>query len=526
MGLKQIKLMIRYKLTTKIAKSNRFFYGYIVLAVSSLGYFFSGPGQTYFISVFIDHYIADFNWNRSTISSLYSIATLTAGLMLFIIGKLADKYGQRRLILIVAIILGINCMWNSYISNLWMLFAGFFLGRLTGQGSMTLLPSTVIPNWFHKKRALAFSLLSLGNVIASIVVPPLNSFMIGIWDWRIVWRFWAILLWFLFVPLTYLFHYNRPQELGLEPISYKNNVKTIKDNSANSQDNHNNDNHNSIDTTKNNNNLDCIDDLTNSNKNNPIKADNSSNNSQYTDNNADNSSNNSQYYTDNNADNSSNNSHCRDNKENNDIVDNKPKSTHIYLNNYSLKDALRTRSFWGMMYCQILIPIINTGIVFHFISILGSKGIPPLTASMALSALALVSFPSTFLAGLIMDKIKSHHAASIISLLLLISLCLLLVAQSIYVALAFAVVQGVAMGFQSINNGLVWPEYYGTRNLGSIRSIAMTATVLASAIGPIPLGIAYDKFNSYNQAIILFMILPLIGIVVALLSPRPKRKVS
>lgn len=36
------------------------YYGWYMVMIAGLGVFFSGPGQTYFISVFIDQYITDF----------------------------------------------------------------------------------------------------------------------------------------------------------------------------------------------------------------------------------------------------------------------------------------------------------------------------------------------------------------------------------------------------------------------------------------------------------------------------------
>jgi MFS family permease len=138
----------------------------------SLSVFFSSPGQTYFTSVFIEHYIADFGWLRSLVSSLYSAATLISGSLLMFVGRLADKYGSRRMTMVAAVVLGLATLFNSLIVAPWMLFATFFLGRISGQGSLTLLPATILPKWFVRKRALAFSLMSLGSVIGSATLPP------------------------------------------------------------------------------------------------------------------------------------------------------------------------------------------------------------------------------------------------------------------------------------------------------------------------------------------------------------------
>ncbi|MDP3385728.1 MAG: hypothetical protein Q8S24_00735 [Eubacteriales bacterium] len=70
------------------------FYGWIIVAVGALSLFFSGPGQTYSISIFIDYYIRKFDWSRTAISSFYSIATLISGFSLPFVGRIIDSIGH------------------------------------------------------------------------------------------------------------------------------------------------------------------------------------------------------------------------------------------------------------------------------------------------------------------------------------------------------------------------------------------------------------------------------------------------
>ena len=86
----------------------------------------------------------------------------------------------------------------------------------------------------------------------------------------------------------------------------------------------------------------------------------------------------------------------------------------------------------------------------------------------------------------------------------------------------YALVHGTFMAFDAVSTGVVWPNYFGRKNLGSIRGFAMTAMVLGSALGPLPFGIAYDYFGSYNQIMIGILILPLFAIIASLFSPPPK----
>src|SRR5699024_1463081 len=113
-----------------------------IVFIAGLGVFFSGPGQTYSNSAFIDEYIRDFGWSRSQVSGLYSLATLLAGLIMIFVGRFIDRFGQRIMMVSIGTLFGLACFFNSIVSSMWMLALGFFLVRLLGQGSMSLIPNT------------------------------------------------------------------------------------------------------------------------------------------------------------------------------------------------------------------------------------------------------------------------------------------------------------------------------------------------------------------------------------------------
>jgi sugar phosphate permease len=413
--------------SNRLARSDRFYYGWIILALSSLSYFFSAPGQTYFTSTFIDTYIQEFGWTRSTISTTYSLATMTSGLLLFWVGRQIDRFGQKTVTLVVAALLALTCIWLSLVNGLPMLFFGFLASRYLGQGSMTLLPATLLPNWFAHRRPLAFSLMSVGGVVGSTFLPPLNRYLIDTIGWRTVWRIWAIAFAAIFIPLVAIFMQNHPRDVGLTTAGEQRQKPNAGAVPARFQD----------------------------------------------------------------------------------------------VPSWTLKEAIRTRAYWGMLYSQLLLPLIVTGLTFHFISIMKIRSISPDQAAYLISLLAVVSFPTTLFAGWILSKVKIHHTAMAISLFMGAALTILLLTKGLPGAIVLTILLGSAMGLQTVWGGLVWPNYFGTRYLGSIRSLAMSATVLGSAFGPIPLGFAFDLTGSYHIALVGMIGLAALGILAAALSPRP-----
>ncbi len=406
-----------------LAKSSRIDYSYVILAVASLSTFFSAPGQTFFISGFTDIYVEQLGLSRSLVSGMYSAGTLLSGLIIFSMGRMADRFGARRMNILSAVLLGAVCLFNSFHVNFVTLFIGFFAARYFGQGAMSMLPSIFVPRWFHKKRAMAFAALQIGGTAASTLVPLINLGLTGLVGWRGTWRVWGGLLWLVFVPIAAIFLINRPSDIGLAPIgSEKQPGKTPDEDSG----------------------------------------------------------------------------------------------------SFTLRQAVGTFAFWGMLFCQIILPLTGTGIVFHLISIFEAGGMPAASGSIYLSIISIASFVMVLLSGKLLERIKPNVFSAIFCAAELVALLLLIVARSTPVALVFAVLHGCATGMFTVCNGFVWPDYFGTRHLGDIRGVTMMGSVICSAIGPLPLGILYDLTGSYTTALLLLAALPAAGLIVAALVRRPR----
>jgi len=210
------------------------YYGWVIVVVSAMSLFLSSPGQTYSISVFINVYKEEFGYSSTMISTAYSIATILSGLLLVFMGKAIDKFGIRKMLVVVTIMLGFTTFFNSFVSSIYMIFFGFILLRYFGQGSMSLIPSTLVPQWFEKKRAFAISLASIGGLLGMLVVPSLNLWMIMNIGWENAWRVWSLFLIVGFVPIVLLFTSNKPEDVNMTmenelPSSKENIEKALKE---------------------------------------------------------------------------------------------------------------------------------------------------------------------------------------------------------------------------------------------------------------------------------------------------------
>ncbi len=71
------------------------FSGWRVLLLVWIAVFFTGPGQTYGTSPFVEPMIDELGMSRSLFSTLYSVGTLASAVTLMALGRQIDRHGSR-----------------------------------------------------------------------------------------------------------------------------------------------------------------------------------------------------------------------------------------------------------------------------------------------------------------------------------------------------------------------------------------------------------------------------------------------
>jgi sugar phosphate permease len=193
------------------------FYGWIILPVAGLALFLSGPGQTYNISVFIDPIIEETGWSRTLISSIYTAGSLSASLGMIIVGRLLDKYGARIMLVLIGVLFGIALLFMGTVKVPIALYLGFAAIRTLGQGSLILIPTTLISLWFVKFRGKATALATLGLPLSQATLPILTLTLISRFGWRSAWSILAISVWILLIIPAIFIVRRSPESLGLSP---------------------------------------------------------------------------------------------------------------------------------------------------------------------------------------------------------------------------------------------------------------------------------------------------------------------
>jgi len=193
------------------------YYGWVVWFVALVGMIATSPGQSFSVSLFFDFFIEDFGLDRTTVSSLYGAGTFIASLTLTWVGRKLDLLGNRRMGVIVGILFGIVLTLCSLITGPFILLLAFIGIRGLGQGSLSLVSSTSIANWFMLKRGRMMSFLSLIFALFQGLYVNLLRILLETMDWREVFVLLGIAVGIIVIPLFGFLMRNRPEEYGLLP---------------------------------------------------------------------------------------------------------------------------------------------------------------------------------------------------------------------------------------------------------------------------------------------------------------------
>jgi MFS family permease len=194
------------------------FYGWIILVAAGIGRILTSPGQTYTVSIFIDHFMRDLDLNRSLVSALYLVGTLSGSLALPFVGQQIDRRGPRLMVGVITALLALACVYMSFVQGAVMLAIGFVLIRMLGQGSLGLVCTNVVNRWWVRRRGTVLGLLGMVvSVLGTGTFPSLANALIARFGWRASYTLMGLLVAAVMLPVGLVFFRRQPEDYNLLP---------------------------------------------------------------------------------------------------------------------------------------------------------------------------------------------------------------------------------------------------------------------------------------------------------------------
>jgi sugar phosphate permease len=174
-----------------------------------------------------------------------------------------------------------------------------------------------------------------------------------------------------------------------------------------------------------------------------------------------------------------------------------PQDHSLKLIGWTRGQVLRDGLFYLLM-AGILAPgFIGTTVFFHQVYLIELRGWSREAFAIAFMALAGMTLISGLIAGQMIDRFSATRLLPGFLLPLGLACIVLGLVEAQWAAFAFMALMGVTYGFSSTISGAIWPEVYGLKHLGAIRSLTVAFIVFSTAAGPgvtgylIDIGIPY-----------------------------------
>lgn len=207
-----------------------FFYGWVIVAATTIGTLASLPGQTMMVGVFTDHLIAALDIDRVRLSTAYMFGTIGSSLILPFAGRILDRIGGRLMTMAAALGLGTAMIMlagtdrvaaalpiRASLAGLGTASVTFLMMRFFGQGCLTLAARVTLSNWFHHRRGLAVGIAGVFISFGFNSGPVLLHTLVEQFGWRGAALALAAATGLGMTVFAWLFYRDNPEDCGLVP---------------------------------------------------------------------------------------------------------------------------------------------------------------------------------------------------------------------------------------------------------------------------------------------------------------------
>ena len=188
----------------------------------------------------------------------------------------------------------------------------------------------------------------------------------------------------------------------------------------------------------------------------------------------------------------------------------------------SLREALRTPTFWKVAGIFFLISVAILGLIPAFIPMLQDAGMTPQQAGGLGATLGLSVMVGRLLIGFVIDRLFAPYVTAVVFALVGVG-CLILGLGGIEFAFIAAIALGFAVGAEVDLIGYYSARYFGLAHYGSIYGLQYAIFIFGAGVSPIYTGYIWDVTGNYDIALIMAAALMLPVVALALSLPRFSR---
>jgi sugar phosphate permease len=173
--------------------------------------------------------------------------------------------------------------------------------------------------------------------------------------------------------------------------------------------------------------------------------------------------------------------------------------------------ALKTGSFWLISAMMFLLGMVGMGLGLHLMPYLTDIGHAQIIAGMIISIISAMTVLGKVSMGIFSDRWGIRNVVVLACAVIIIGILILMKANTLWVAVVFALIYGYAIGAPLMINPALTADCFGLASFGSIFGVLSLFNILGAGIGAWLAGAVYDHAGSYMPAFFLFILLTAIA---------------
>ncbi len=198
-------------------KRVRIFYGWWIVVVCILVTMLHAGAAFYAFSRFLPTLLDEFQTGATVISGAASLYMLVVGFTGPVVGKLTDRWGPKKPILLGGAIAAAGLMLLGAAQAVWQLYVFYFIVGIGMSGAGFVPVGVAVANWFEKRRGVAMGITMAGVALGGILIAPLAHYLIMWTSWRMAFVILGAMTAVLVIVPSMLVLRGRPEDMGLLP---------------------------------------------------------------------------------------------------------------------------------------------------------------------------------------------------------------------------------------------------------------------------------------------------------------------
>ncbi len=199
----------------------------------------------------------------------------------------------------------------------------------------------------------------------------------------------------------------------------------------------------------------------------------------------------------------------------------KPAAVQQTAVDFTLRESLRSTSYWIIILSTSVRYIIIGGVHLHWVPIFVWKGYSEVIGAGFIGFQALAAWPLILLNGVLGDRFSKRLVLMSGHTSLLLSMFVLVNSESLWSLYLFSVLFSYGEGVSPTNYSIIG-EYFGRRVFATLRGFLTTFTTVA-IFSPVYAGWVFDRTNDYTLVLFTYAGIAVFGITMLLFLKRPRK---